>query len=66
MQAQLLQNGLGVAHQSFVFLVTLVGMRELEQLYFLELVLAQDAARIFSRGTGFGAETRGPGGDPNG
>src|SRR5713226_5416577 len=40
-------------------------MRELEELDFLELVLAENAARVFSGGAGFGAEAGGPGGHVN-
>src|SRR5882762_1456336 len=36
-------------------------MRELEELDFLELVLAENAARVFSGGAGFRAEAGGPG-----
>src|SRR2546425_955318 len=38
-------------------------MRELEKLNFLELMLPENAARIFSRGASFGAEAGGPGGE---
>src|SRR5690242_15874270 len=38
-------------------------MRELEQLNFLKLVLAEDAARVFARGSRFRTETGGPRGD---
>src|SRR6476661_8442506 len=41
-------------------------MRELEELDFLELVLAENAARVFSGGAGFGTEAGGPGGHENG
>ncbi len=38
-------------------------MSELEELDFLELMLPENAARIFSGGACFGAEAGGPGGD---
>src|SRR5260370_38323491 len=38
-------------------------MRELEKLNFLELMVPENAARIFSRGASFGAEAGGPGGE---
>src|SRR5713226_9265587 len=41
-------------------------MGELEKLDLLELMLAEDAAGVFSSGTSFGAEAGGPGGDKNG
>src|SRR5206468_8769959 len=41
-------------------------MRELEQLNFLKLMLAEDAAGVFAGGSRFGAETSGPSGDLNG
>src|SRR5882724_8083925 len=40
-------------------------MRELKELDFLELVLAENTARIFSGGAGFRAEASGPGGHVN-
>src|ERR1700730_10822008 len=39
MQTEPLQNGLGVAHQGFMLLITSLGMRKLEQLHFLKLML---------------------------
>ena len=54
-----------MAHQSFMFLIALVGMRELKEFYLLELVLAKNAAGVFSRSTGFGAKASSPGGDAN-
>ncbi len=41
-------------------------MREFEELDLLELMLAQDTARVFSGGAGFGAEASRPGGDEDG
>ena len=47
MQAELLQQRLGVAHQRFELVVALLGPRELEHFDLLKLVLPQDAARVF-------------------
>src|SRR5215469_17396833 len=52
--------------QGFVFLVAFFRMRELEQLNFLKLMLAEDAAGVFAGGSRFGAETSGPSGDVDG
>jgi len=41
-------------------------MRELEELDFLKLVLAENTAGVFSSGAGFRAEASRPGGDVNG
>src|SRR5260370_36464277 len=41
-------------------------MREFEELDLLELMLAEDTARVFSGGAGFGAEASRPGGDEDG
>src|SRR5437879_9726942 len=41
-------------------------MCELEELNFLKLMLAKNAARIFSGGAGFGTEASRPGGDMDG
>ena len=60
MQAELLQHRFRVAHERFEFVVALLGPRELEHLDFLKLVLALDAARVFSRRAGFGAEAGRP------
>src|SRR5690242_11618943 len=65
-QTQFLQNGLGVFGQGFVLLVAFFWVSEFEKLDFLELMLAEDAARIFSGRPGFGAEASGPGRDING
>ena len=42
------------------------GARELDQLDFLKLVLADDAARVFARRSGFGAEAGSVGGEADG
>ena len=53
------------ANQRLVFFVAFLRMRELEELHLLKLVLAQDAARIFSRRASLGAEARRPRGHVN-
>src|SRR5262249_11839964 len=65
LQTQLVQNGLAMFGQGFVLFVTFFRVRELEELDFLELMLAEDAAGIFSGGSGFRAEAGCPGGDVN-
>src|SRR5262249_55645415 len=65
-EAETLQNRLGIAHERFEFVVAGFGTRELKQLDLLELVLAQDAARVASGGAGFGAEAGGPGAELQG
>src|ERR1019366_3467735 len=55
-QLQSLQNLLGVARQPFVLQVGLFRPRELDQFNLLELVLADDAAGVFARCAGLGAE----------
>src|SRR5713226_2907125 len=59
-QPEFLENRFGIAYQRFVLLVAFFRMGELEQLDLLKLMLAQDAARVFARRTGFRAEARGP------
>ena len=66
MQAKFLENGFGVAHQGFVLFVAFFRMRELEKLNLLELMLAENAAGVFSGGAGFGAEASSPGGNMDG
>ena len=46
--------------------ITFFRMRELEKLDFLELVLAENATRVFPGGAGFGTEAGGPSGHENG
>ncbi len=46
--------------------VAFLRVREFEELDFLELVLAEDAAGVFSGCAGFGAEAGCPGGDVDG
>src|SRR5207253_4235754 len=54
-QAEFLENGFGVAYEGFVLFIAFFRMGELEQLDLLELMLAEDAAGVFSSGAGFGA-----------
>src|SRR5579863_9299987 len=61
MQPELLEDRLRIPDQCFVFLIALVGMRELEQLHLLKLMLAKDAARIFPGRARLGAKARRPG-----
>src|SRR5205809_1696558 len=42
-QAELLENNLGISYQGFVLFITFLRMGELEKLHFLKLMLAQDA-----------------------
>ena len=56
----------GVAGEALVLGVGFVGARELDQLDLLELVLADDAARVLACGSGFGAEAGGVGGEADG
>src|SRR6266478_1296514 len=65
-QAEFLENRFGVAHEGFVLFVAFFRMRELEKLDLLKLMLAEDAASVFSSGAGFGAEAGGPGSDVDG
>src|SRR5690349_15631892 len=65
-QPQLLQNGFGVFCQGFVFVVASFRVRELEELDLLELMLAEDAAGVFSGCSGFRTEASRPSGDVNG
>ena len=62
-QPESLKNGFGVFGQGFVLFVAFLRVRELEQLNFLELVLAEDAPGILSRGPGFRTETSRPRGE---
>ncbi len=48
-----------------MFFVTFLRMREFEKFDFLELVLPQDAARVFAGGARFGAEAGSPSGHLN-
>src|ERR1035438_6347023 len=57
-QAELLQDLLGVASELVVLFVRLLGLGELHQLDLLELVLADDAAHVLAIRTGFAAEAR--------
>src|SRR6202171_1205553 len=65
-QAEFLENCFRVAHEGFVLFVAFFRMRELEELDLLELMLAEDAARVFSRGAGLGSEAGRPRGDVDG
>src|ERR1035441_472371 len=58
MQAEFLEDLLGIASELFVLLVRLLGLGELHQLSLLELVLADDAAHVLAMRAGFAAETR--------
>ena len=62
-QAKFLKNCFGIANESLVLLVTFFRMGKFEKLNFLELMLAENAARVFPGGACFGAETSGPGGE---
>ena len=55
-QAEGLENLFGVAGQPLVLGVGVFGAGELDQLDFLKLMLADDAARVFAGGSGLGAE----------
>jgi hypothetical protein len=55
-QAQRLQNLFRVARQPLVLGVGVLGPGELDQLDFLKLMLADDAARILARRSSLGAE----------
>src|ERR1039457_1743511 len=63
MQPQLLQNFLGVVREFLVFLVGLLGTRELHQFHFLKLMLPDDATHVFSIRSRFAAEARRVGGE---
>src|SRR5436190_3961735 len=65
-QAEFLENRFGVAYEGFVLFIAFFRMGELEELDLLELMLAEDAAGVFSSGAGFGAEAGSPGGDVDG
>src|SRR4029077_12555413 len=54
-----------MSYQRFVLFVAFLWVGELEEFDLLKLMLAEDAARIFSCGAGFGAEASSPGGDVN-
>src|ERR1017187_10545572 len=56
MQAEFLEDLLGIASELFVLLVRLLGLGELHQLNLLELVLADDAAHVLAMRAGFAAE----------
>jgi hypothetical protein len=57
-QAERLENLFGIAREALVLGVGFLGARELDQLDLLELVLADDAARVFAGRAGLGAEAR--------
>ena len=58
MQSEFLQDFLGVVRQLLQLLVRSVRPRELDQFDFLELMLPDDAANVFSIGAGLAAEAR--------
>src|SRR6266436_5645204 len=64
-QPKFLENGLRVSCERLVLFVAFFRMREREELDFLELVLAENAARVFTGGAGFRAEAGGPGSHEN-
>ena len=55
------QDVFGIGGEFVQFLVALFGPGELDQLYLLELMLADDAANVAAIGAGLAAETRGVG-----
>ncbi len=59
-QAEFLKNLFGIGDERFELLVTLFRAREFEHFNFLELVLALQAARVFSGRAGFGAKAGRP------
>ncbi len=60
-EAELFEDGLGVAGEGLVLFVGLFGRGELDQLDLLELVLTDHAADVFAVAAGFGAEAGGVG-----
>ena len=58
MQPKLLQNFLCIPRELFMFLVGLLRARELDQFYFLKLVLANDAAHVLAVRPSFATEAR--------
>src|SRR6185312_1982426 len=62
-QAELLQNFLGVVSQLLQLLVRSVGPGKFDQFDLLELVLPDDAAHVISVGTSLAAEARSVGGE---
>src|SRR5216683_1381035 len=65
-QSQFLKYGFRISCKRLVLLVAFLRMGELEELNFLELMLAENAAGVLSGGASFGAEASGPGGDADG
>ena len=58
-QAQKLQNALGVIREGFQFLIGIGGIRKLDQLHLVELMLTDQAAGIAPCGTGLSTEAGG-------
>ena len=58
MQPEFLQNFLRITRELFMFLVGLLRPGELDQFYFLKLVLANDAAYVLAVRPSFAAEAR--------
>ena len=65
MQAQFLQNFLGIAREFFVFLVGVFRARKLHQFHFLKLMLPDDAAHIFPVRSRLAAKAGRVGGERN-
>ena len=61
MQAEFLQDGLGVTGEILEHLESTVRMHDLDELHFVELVHADDALVIAAGGSRLAAETRGVG-----
>src|SRR5439155_22195000 len=59
-QVQSLEDYARVAREGFELVIRLLGQGELHQLDLLELVLADDAARVLAVGAGFAAKARRP------
>ena len=62
-QAEFLQDGLGVVGELFEFVVGSFGTSKLYQLHFLKLVLANDSADVFAIRSGFAAKAGRVGGE---
>ena len=62
-QAQFVKNSFGIFGQSFVLFVALLRVRKLEELDFLKLMLAENAAGVFPGGSGLRAKASRPCGD---
>ena len=58
MQPKLLQNFFCIPRELFMFLIGLLRTRELDQFYFLKLVLTNDAAHVLAVRSSFAAEAR--------